>query len=668
MKTKTVFGVRFEFKADGPVGSFRAVFATFNVKDHDGDVTLPGAFTEGQPVRISVWNHGWGELPPGRGEIHSDQIEAWVDGQFFMNTNSGREHYETLKSLADLTRWSYGYEVLDASNGQFNGESVQFLKRMDVIEVSPVMQAAGINTRTITMKEGRRNSAKDAEHIQAIHDGAAALGATCNTPEDNATGDEGTPKGSDGATHASPVQSSKVTPRDIQRRIDFIKRVRIFRDEGEKMNRKELVAAFEKNVAELDALATAIQGRVPTEQEEAKLTELEIERKGLVDEEAKIAKIEARIKSLRETPGVVPNKPSYDVLFSQPAQGRASEPAQVRQGRQNIGKAFVESEQFKGWLKQIAPNGYLPESDVPASPPVGFKTLLTGESDTSAGAFVQTDHTNIYEPLGRAPLSILNLITRATTGSDTVDYVRQTAKITQAAMVPEANVTNYAGATGEISGLKPEGAMAFELLTEAVKTQAVWIPASRRAMSDVGQLMSIINGELNDDLIENLEYQMTQGDGIGSNFTGIFHTQNVLNQPWVIDFITTARKAKTALRTTGRTYGPLAWLLNPEDKEMVDLLKDGSNRYYWGGPFREGTETLWGAPMVECEHVTQGIAVLGQWSKAKMWDREASTIRVSEHHDKFFIHNMIAVLAEMRAAFAITKPSAFILVETEQGT
>jgi hypothetical protein len=131
------------------------------------------------------------------------------------------DHYNVIKGLGELAEWSYGFAVMDSGEGQFNGETVTFLKKMDVIEVSPVMQAAGINTRTIAMKEGRRNSAKDAEHIQAIHDGAAALGATCSTPEDIATGDEGAPKGGDRATQAPPRQPSKVTPRDIQRRIEI---------------------------------------------------------------------------------------------------------------------------------------------------------------------------------------------------------------------------------------------------------------------------------------------------------------------------------------------------------------------------------------------------------------------------------------------------------------
>jgi len=39
---------------DDAQGSFKAVFATLNVKDLDGDVTLPSAFTDGEAVRIAA--------------------------------------------------------------------------------------------------------------------------------------------------------------------------------------------------------------------------------------------------------------------------------------------------------------------------------------------------------------------------------------------------------------------------------------------------------------------------------------------------------------------------------------------------------------------------------------------------------------------------------------
>jgi len=146
------FRGRTDFKQGGQPGEFKAIFATLNVKDADGDVTLPGAFEEGQPVRISAWGHKWDQLPVGRGTIHSDGNEAWVDGQFLLETETGKEHYNTVKGMGDLQEWSYGFQVNDSIPGQFDGQDVRFLRKMKVIEVAPVMQGSGVDTRTADIK------------------------------------------------------------------------------------------------------------------------------------------------------------------------------------------------------------------------------------------------------------------------------------------------------------------------------------------------------------------------------------------------------------------------------------------------------------------------------------------------------------------------------------
>lgn len=139
---------------DEAKGIIQAVFATLNVKDHDGDVTVPGAFEDGAAVRISAYNHkSWdGALPVGRGTITEKGDEAILDGQFFMDTEAGRETFGVVKGMGDLQEWSYGFDVLQSEPGTFDGESANFLKRVKVHEVSPVILGAGIATRTLAVK------------------------------------------------------------------------------------------------------------------------------------------------------------------------------------------------------------------------------------------------------------------------------------------------------------------------------------------------------------------------------------------------------------------------------------------------------------------------------------------------------------------------------------
>jgi HK97 family phage major capsid protein len=248
-----------------------------------------------------------------------------------------------------------------------------------------------------------------------------------------------------------------------------------------------------------------------------------------------------------------------------------------------------------------------------------------------------------------------------------VHFVRQTARVTQAAVVPEANVTTYSGATGEVSGEKPEGSVAFEAVTTPVKTVAVWIPATKRALSDAAQIRGIIDNELRDDLNEELEDQIINGDGVGENFTGILNTAGILTFAWDTDMLTTIRKARTYLQVVGRSRAT-ALLVHPYDAETMDLLKDESGGFYFGGPAQGGVGQVWRVPVVESETMTEGVGLMGDFRKAVLWDREEASITVSDSHEDFFIRNMIAILAELRAAFGVIRPTAFVEVDLAAGS
>lgn len=329
-------------------------------------------------------------------------------------------------------------------------------------------------------------------------------------------------------------------------------------------------------------------------------------------------------------------------------------PAPVQPGKgKSIGERFVNSPEFKDFIGRF-PEGRIPDSAKGLmSPPVQFKDVITGGADTSGGAFVSTDVTGIYEGLGRRPLTVRDLISNRQTGSDTVEFVRQTTQVDAAATVAEAT------GTADGTGAKPEGSMAFEKVTASVSTIAVWVPATKRALSDAAQLRGLIDDELRDDLEQELEDQILNGDGTGENFTGLSNTANVQAQAWDTDLLTTTRRARTKVRTVGRAQAS-AYLLHPNDWERIDLLQDNENRYFFGGPAQIGTPRLWGLPVVESEGVTEGVGYVGDFRKAALWDREQASIQVSDSHTDFFVRNLVAVLAELRAAFGVIRPTAFV--------
>lgn len=338
------------------------------------------------------------------------------------------------------------------------------------------------------------------------------------------------------------------------------------------------------------------------------------------------------------------------VAIAQPA-------AEVRQRAQSLGERFTDSEEWKGYFKQIAPTGQVGNGTRVQSPtlliPTGFKALVTGTTDTSGGAFVVPDQSGIYETLGRRPLTLRDIISVRTTASDLVEYVRMTSHTNVAAAVAEATAT--AGG----SGYKPEGDFAFLRVQAPVKTIAEWVAATKRSLSDAGQIRGIIDQELRADLEEELEDQLLNGDNVGENFEGLTTVSGTQVQAWSVNALQTTRKARTLVRTVGRSI-PTAYVMNPADWETMDLLQDNEARYYFGGPSVLGTPRLWGLPVIESEAQTAGFAWVGDWRKLVLWDREQAQISVSDSHLDFFVRNMVAILAEMRAAMGVIRPTAFV--------
>jgi HK97 family phage major capsid protein len=62
-----------------------------------------------------------------------------------------------------------------------------------------------------------------------------------------------------------------------------------------------------------------------------------------------------------------------------------------------------------------------------------------------------------------------------------------------------------------------------------VKTIAHWIPATKRALADVGQLRTLIDARLQDGVNLRLDSQMINGDATGENLRGILNTTGVLD-------------------------------------------------------------------------------------------------------------------------------------------
>jgi HK97 family phage major capsid protein len=330
------------------------------------------------------------------------------------------------------------------------------------------------------------------------------------------------------------------------------------------------------------------------------------------------------------------------------------------------------------YLKGITPSGGpVPDHVGIKSPAVQFggikdifgrKDIISGSEDNRGGALLVPDFRGLLDVnFARRPLVIRDLVTQGSTTGDAISYARVLSETNNAAPVPEATGTSGGEETYDVAGTKPESDAEWEQVLDTVKTIAHWMPVTRRALSDVAQMRSYIDGFLRFGLDEELEDQILAGNGVGENFEGILNVDGTQSQGPVDDIFVTIRKAKTKARITGRGRN-IVTVVNPEDNERIDLERDNENRFYGNGPFGTGPDTIWGMRRIESEAIDPGTAIVGDFSWATLWDREAAAIMVSDSHSNFFVRNLIAVLAELRAGFGVIRPAAFVITELPAGS
>jgi HK97 family phage major capsid protein len=333
-----------------------------------------------------------------------------------------------------------------------------------------------------------------------------------------------------------------------------------------------------------------------------------------------------------------------------------------RQGEsKSPGEQFLEAVQYKalrdaGIFNSNATNYTI---DLPLEN-FSTKTLIFAGT-ASGGAFVTPD----YQPGLRVPiltreLTILDLIPRSGTTSDTISYVAETTFTNAAAPVPQATAT-----TGT-SGTKPESTLIYTQQLAPVRTIAHWIPVTNRMLSDAPALRGIIDSRLMVGLNLALESQIISGDGTGENLLGILNAAGINVQGRGTDNQQDAIfKGMTQVRVTGLSI-PSAIALNPLDYQTIRLAREnaasatsGAGSYVMGPPSQPGPSTLWGLPISQSLGLPQGTALTGAFDMdCMLFDREEGNIRVG-YIDQQFVRNMQSILAELRAAFVVWRGAAF---------
>jgi HK97 family phage major capsid protein len=282
------------------------------------------------------------------------------------------------------------------------------------------------------------------------------------------------------------------------------------------------------------------------------------------------------------------------------------------------------------------------------------KTTIT---DTALG-FMTTG----VLPIGRDPgivpearqvLKVRNVLSSRPTTFAVVDFVKVNTPMSIASPQTEGSA-------------KAENQLTFTSVSEKIRTLATWIPASRQALDDMGELRGFIYSSLPYYLNKAEELQLLSGDDTGENLHGLipqavsFNTGLLVNGAgWnKIDIIGKSIQQINQLNELDPTFV----IMNPKDWWDIRLQKDGFGRYILGDPQMIARPNLFGLDVVYTNSIASGTFLTGSGSPiaSEILDKMDMVVEISTEHSTYFTQNLLAIRAEKRLALLDKRPSSYV--------
>ncbi|MFW9242850.1 HK97 family phage prohead protease [Corynebacterium striatum] len=218
----TVKSVIAEVKAlgDGEKAEFEAYASVFGNRDSYGDVVQKGAFAaslkawaeKGAPIPL-LWGHNMADPDFNIGMVTSaeeDEHGLKVVCELDTDSPKGAQVHRLLKQ-GRVREMSFAFAATSSEYGELDGESVRFLKEVDLFEVSVVPLGANPETEVLAVKSPTVNLTLPevlAERFLAVL-GGKSLGGPPGTDEED-DDDEDTPDSEDESSDEGD-SSSEVT-------------------------------------------------------------------------------------------------------------------------------------------------------------------------------------------------------------------------------------------------------------------------------------------------------------------------------------------------------------------------------------------------------------------------------------------------------------------------
>jgi HK97 family phage major capsid protein len=286
-----------------------------------------------------------------------------------------------------------------------------------------------------------------------------------------------------------------------------------------------------------------------------------------------------------------------------------------------------------------------------------LKATLT-EAAGGAGTLIPQYLPGLTEILFRKP-RVASLLPSGSANGASIIYLKESA------------VTNAAAAVAE-GGAKPGSDLNVTTVTENWHKIATSLKIADEMLRDYAFTMSYVDARLTLFVQLAEDDALLNGSGSGANMTGLLtrsgkQTDQALGSDVAPDAI---YKAITKIRVNA-FLEPDGVIISPNNWQTIRLSKDSNGQYYAGGPFTGAygngsvmtSDMLWGLPVVVTPAIADGTALVGAFQPStQRFVQGGLTVESTNSNEDDFLHDLVAVRAEIREILAVYRPGGLCKV------
>jgi HK97 family phage major capsid protein len=306
--------------------------------------------------------------------------------------------------------------------------------------------------------------------------------------------------------------------------------------------------------------------------------------------------------------------------------------------KKSWGQQFIESKAFRDSRQGRV--------DIPFEMEIGVKTLF----ETAAGYAIENVRSGLLVEKATRPIQVIDLIPSFPIGQSSFVYMEETTSTHASA--ERAEGTAY-----------PESTFVWTQRTSPVQKIADSIPVTDEQLEDEQQVKSLLEQRLSFGVRQRLDLQVLVGNGTSPNLRGINNVSGIQTQAKGADSgIVAFLRAMTLVRFTGRA-NPSGAVFHPNDWLDIMLTQSTAGEFLFGNPFQgPGPTSLFGVSIAQSDAQTEDSALVGDFVNfSRLDDRRGVRVQTG-YVGSQFTEGKVTLRADLRAAFTVTRPAAFVQI------